>query len=166
MPINKKKSFFERLAGNLGFDDSDDLDDVEVLRTETKPVGKPAPIPQNKTEASTQAEPAVELSVDVYQTPNDIVIQAIVAGVSPENLSINITRDSVTLRGKREENRAISQDGFILRELYWGSFARTIQLPAEVEIDAAEAISKNGMLMIKLPKLDKYRHTNLKVKTI
>lgn len=164
----KKKSFFERLAGNLGFDDSDDTESsIEISR----PIEQPKSVAKNPSsvvqKAESQAvETAVELPVDVYQTPNDIIIQAIVAGVAADNLAINITRDSVTLKGKREENRSITQDGFLLRELYWGAFTRTINLPAEVEIDAAEAIAKNGMLMIKLPKLDKYRHTNLKVKTI
>ena len=164
----KKRSFFERLAGNLGFDDSEDFEEVEVTRHE-KTISasqESSPSPKAEKQANQQVETAAELAVDVYQTPNDIIIQAMVAGVNPENLSINITRDVVTLKGKREENRTITQDGYLIRELYWGSFIRTIALPAEVEIEAAEALSKNGMLMIKLPKLDKYRQTMLKVKTI
>ncbi len=166
-PANKKRSFFERLAGNLGFDDADDYEDVEIRREEkhhTPPV--PTSKKEKEVEQTAPVETAIELGVDVYQTPNDIVIQTIVAGVSPDNLAINITRDSVTIKGKREENRTISQDGYLMRELYWGTFARTVNLPVEVEIDGAEAICKNGMLMIKLPKLDKYRHTTLKVKTL
>lgn len=165
----KKKTFFERLAGNLGFDDGDDFEESESLKIDRK--STPAALhsnhhPEKKEEAIAHVEAAAELAVDVYQTANDIVIQAIIAGTAPEHLSINITRDSVTVKGKREENRAVVRENYILKELFWGSFTRTVQLPAEVEIDAAEAICKNGMLLIKLPKLDKYRQTSIKVKTI
>ncbi|HSE56608.1 MAG TPA: Hsp20/alpha crystallin family protein [Candidatus Paceibacterota bacterium] len=168
IPPLKKKSFFERLAGNLGFDDSDDFEDSESVKIERKnnPLSHVSHTPQKEEQHIAHVEAAAELAVDVYQTANDIVIQAIIAGTSPENLSINITRDSVTVKGKREENRTVVRENYITKELFWGSFIRTVQLPAEVEIDAAEAICKNGMLLIKLPKLDKYRQTSIKVKTI
>jgi len=157
----KKKSFFERLAGNFGFDEEGD-ERVSVAKGDRElALNK-----NQKGEASTQLEAAVELAVDVFQTPTDIIIQAIVAGVTPENLSINITRDTVTLKGKREENRSVQQDGYLVRELYWGAFTRTIPLPAEVEIDSAEAICRNGMLMIKLPKIDKGRQAVIRVKSV
>ena len=88
------------------------------------------------------------------------------AGVLPEHLSISITRDVVTISGKREENKAIPHDAYEIRELYWGSFERTVQLPEEVEIDSSEAIERHGMLMIKMPKLDKRRKNVLKIKSI
>lgn len=107
-----------------------------------------------------------ELTVDVYQTPNEIVVQSMVAGVKPENLSVTITRDMITIRGTREEQRVISEEDFFVRELYWGSFSRTISLPQEVEPDQAEAIEKHGLLIIKLPKIDKTRQATVKIKSI
>jgi HSP20 family molecular chaperone IbpA len=53
-----------------------------------------------------------------------------------------------------------------VRELYWGAFERAVTLPEEVEIDEAEAIERHGMLMIKLPKIDKKRRSVLKIKSI
>jgi len=84
----------------------------------------------------------------------------------PDNLSINITRDQVTISGKREGNKSISDDSYHIRELYWGAFERVVDLPAEVEIDTSEAIERHGMLMIKLQKIDKRRKTVLKIKSI
>ena len=49
--------------------------------------------------------------------------------------------------------------------MYWGSFSRTIALPAEIDVDEAEAIEKHGLLILKLPKLDKRKKSKLKVKT-
>lgn len=107
-----------------------------------------------------------ELTVDLYQTANEIVIQTMVAGVQPENLSITITRDMITIRGKREENRAINTENYFVQELYWGSFSRTISLPEEVDPEEAEAIEKHGLLIIRLPKINKNKETKLKIKSI
>ena len=112
------------------------------------------------------AEEVGELPVDVYETANEVIIQTLIAGVLPDNLSISITRDSVSIKGRREENKSIPPDQYIIKELYWGSFARSVALPAEVEIDTAEAIERHGMLMIKLPKTDRGRKTVLKIKSI
>ena len=88
------------------------------------------------------------------------------AGVRPEDLDINITRDTVTISGKREHDRSISEGNYVYRELYWGSFSRTIALPAEVEPEEAEAIEKHGLIIIKIPKINKGKQTKLRVKTI
>ncbi len=172
----KKRSFFERLAGNLRFDDDEDEVEVapkqEIKRSiqaeeqrEVRVNAGPALKPEERA-ALVPEEEIGELPVDLYETATEVVIQTLIAGVMPEHLSISITRDTVIISGKREENRAISDDNYHIRELYWGSFARTVSLPAEVEIDAAEAIERHGMLMIKLPKIDKQRKTTLKIKSI
>jgi HSP20 family protein len=101
----------------------------------------------------------------MYQTNDAIIIKALVAGVSPADLDISITRDMVTLRGIREEYQETNDDNYFHRELFWGSFARTLVLPEEVVIDEAEAQEKHGLLEIRLPKLDKHRSTQLKVRS-
>ena len=154
----KKKSFFGKLAGNLRFDDTE------------KDVDDPYNDFDNNEEGSDGAivheEEVGELPVDMYETPNEIIIQTLIAGVLPEHLSISITRDNVTIFGKREESRTVTDDQYHTRELYWGAFSRNVSLPAEVEIDNAEAIERHGMLIIKLPKLDKRRKASLKIKSI
>ena len=151
----KKKSFFERLTGGMRVrsDENDDSDSVVIGSEATE------------TEKSVLSEEGEgQLTVDVYQTPSDIVIKTMVAGVRPEDLDVAITRDMVTIRGKREEERNVASDDYFHKELYWGSFSRTILLPQEVEIEEAEAIEKHGLLIIKLPKVDKDRQARLKVK--
>jgi HSP20 family protein len=150
----KKPSFFDRLTG-ANFDSEFDSFEDEVAEEKV-----PAPGHQMVAE-----EPgAAQLTVDVYQTPSDIVIKALVAGVKPEDLDIAITRDMVTIKGKRVEEKNVSEDGFVYQELYWGAFERTVVLPAEVDVDAAEASEKHGLLMIKLPKINKDRQTKLRVR--
>ncbi|MES2416213.1 MAG: Hsp20/alpha crystallin family protein [Patescibacteria group bacterium] len=151
----KKRSFFERLTGSV---------DMDEYTEETKTIS----VQGNKKEnpAWMEEEEDAELTVDVYQTPNDIVVQTMVAGVRPEDLEITITRDMISIRGKREESRTINEDNYFSKELYWGSFSRTISLPEEVDPEESEATEKHGLLTIKLPKIDKEKKKNVKVKSL
>lgn len=150
-----KRSFFERITGTISV--SDDQDDFDY-----EPKGKGGA--KEPTWIEEQVEEG-ELTVDVYQTPNEIFIQTMVAGVKPEDLNITITREMVTLKGTRERPNGVSDEDYFQKELYWGSFTRTILLPAEIETEEAEATEKHGLLTIKLPKIDKDRVQKLKVKT-
>lgn len=154
----KKPSFFDRLTG-ASFDN--DFDSFEEEDT----IAKPGMEPSAGGMAPREDEPgAAQLTVDVYQTPTDIVIRALAAGVKPEDLDIAITRDMVTIKGKRVDQKEVAEDGYVYQELYWGAFERTVVLPAEVDVDSAEASEKHGLLTIKLPKINKDRQTKLKVR--
>jgi HSP20 family protein len=153
----KKPSFFDRLTG-ASFDN--DFDTFE--EDDTAPEREVAP--RMPLEEAPEEPGAAQLTVDVYQTPNDIVIRALVAGVKPDDLDVAITRDMVTIKGKRVEEKNLEEDGYVYQELYWGAFERTIVLPAEVDVDGAEASEKHGLLTIKLPKINKDRQTKLRVK--
>ena len=151
--MKNKRSFFERLTGAVRLDEEDDARESRSLKVNDD---KASPFEETDEEA--------QLTVDVYQTPSEIVIKTMVAGVKPEDLDVQITRDSVTVRGERGEERTITGDDYIHRELYWGSFSRTIPFPEEINVDEAEAVEKHGMLILTLPKLDKHRQTRLRVK--
>lgn len=163
----KKKSFFERLTGGVKFDDEMDFDedDLDTPHTEVRLPVKDGGHNEAKDAVWAEEEEG-QLSIDIYQTHTDIIIQTMVAGVRPEDLQINITRDLVTIRGRREAARTIDDSHYFARELYWGTFSRTISLPQEIEPEEAEAIEKHGLLTIKLPKIDKNRQTTLKVKAM
>ena len=154
--MNKKKSFFSRITGSMDFDDETEQEHEET----------PLPAEGKKIFVTEEEEAEGELTVDVYETKDAIVIEAFAAGVKPEDLELTIARDFVTIRGKREASRSVSDDGYVLRELYWGAFSRTISLPHEVEPEEAEAIERHGLLMIKLQKIDKEKKTKVKVKSL
>ena len=143
--------------------ETEPIEEKETRMIRPKSVGaKTAPREEEWAEEPEEGQ----LTVDVYQTPTEIVVKTMVAGVRPEDLSINIARDMITIRGKREEAKNITEDNYFIKELYWGSFSRTILLPQEVELEDAEAIEKHGLLEIHLPKIDKEKRTNLKVKSL
>ena len=151
--MQNKRSFFERLTGAVRLED-------EGEQTERLPDREAAAKPNIFEESDEEAR----LTVDVFQSPSEIVVKTMVAGVKPEDLDVSITRDSVTIRGKRSEDRTVSDDEYLHRELYWGSFARVITLPEEIDVDQAEAVEKHGVLVLHLPKLDRNRQAKLRVK--
>lgn len=105
-----------------------------------------------------------QLSVDVFQTKDAIVIKSTIAGVKPEDIDISINNDMVTIRGKREVDHTIEEDDFFFQECYWGGFSRSIILPVEIKPDDVRANLKNGVLTITLPKALKAKAVSIKVK--
>jgi HSP20 family protein len=155
----RKRSFFERLTGSVRFDDAEEVEQKKVVPVNGKN-GKGAGswMEEENEEA--------ELAIDVYQTPTEIIVQTMVAGVRPEDLEITIARDMMTVRGKREESRTINEENYFSKELYWGKFSRTVMLPQEVEPEEVEATEKHGLLTIRLQKVDKEKKNQIRVKSI
>lgn len=170
----KKPSFFSRITGS-GTDDFDDFfDDKAPERAVFEGSGderrahfapKPSGMEENDLAEAAEEEVGGELAVDVYQTPDAIVVKALVAGVQPQSIDIALTREMLTISGRREDERESEDDNYFQRELYWGSFSRTILLPEEIDVDLAEATEKHGILMIRLPKINKKKQTKLKVRS-
>lgn len=162
--MTTKRSFFDRLSGsNAASDSFDSFDDESPVTTPARKdshsnAGRPAPLDDDSSASEGQ------LPVDVHQTAGDIIIRAFVAGVRPDELSISISRDMVEIEGSRMEREQVAGPDYFTRELFWGSFSRTILLPQEVDVDASSASAKDGLLTLILPKLDKAKQTKLRVK--
>ena len=102
-------------------------------------------------------QPEGELAVDVYQTEDELVIQSPIAGVKPESLDVSIEEDQLTIKGFREKPREKKERSYFYQECYWGPFSRQILLPEEVDPSRAQATLKEGILTIRIPKLEKKR---------
>lgn len=156
--FKEKKSFLERLSGIVNNAPEEDFFGEE----EKVSVGDNV---EDKDNWIQEENNEGELTIDMCQTPKEIIIHTMIAGVKPEDLEVSINREMVTIKGKREREKNISDENYFYKELYWGSFSRTILLPQEVEPDEAEAIEKNGLLTIRLPKIDKEKIQQLKIKS-
>ena len=156
----EKKSFFERLTGTIKIEDEQEQhEDDNSYNLPSQRAGA------KREEWLAEDQQVGELTVDVYQTPTHIIVKTIVAGVRPDELDIAINRDMVTIKGHREEVKEVSEADYFHKELYWGAFSRTIMLPEEIEVEDAEAAAKDGMLTIKLPKINKQKQAKLKVRS-
>lgn len=159
----KKRSFFEKLTGSVSIDDEDFEIEEEVT---VKGNGKLPPLNNSGSSWLEEESGEGQLAVDVYQTEKEVVVKTMVAGVKKEDLEISLSRDMITIKGRRDEEKGVPEEDYFHRELYWGSFSRSIMLPHEVEIEEAEAIEDQGLLTVRLPKVDKEKQTKLKVKTL
>ena len=185
------KNFFEKLAG-INDDDGDEEfgkfikpeEESEEIREKTvkKAVSnskkangkKEIEEPEEKIEIKDEEENSLseifdesegELAIDFYQTPTHFIIESTIAGVEPENIDVNITPESVTIKGKREKfTNKTKSDDYLVQECYWGRFSRSVILPQEVDPDKSQATIKNGVLKVSLPKASKEKTKKIKVK--
>lgn len=104
-----------------------------------------------------------QLSVDVYQEGENIIIKSTIAGVEPEDIDITFDNDMITIRGERRNNNNVRDEDYFFQECYWGSFSRSIILPVDVDTEQIEATIRNGVLTVTLPKAEK-KDIEIKVK--
>jgi HSP20 family protein len=157
------RSFFERLTGSVKAEEEEEnnnrFSEIESAAEKNRPTKSLKP---QKEEWLPESEEG-QLAVDVFNAPNEIIIQSMVAGVKPDDLDVSITQDMVTIRGQRQKHHETRTDDYYYQELYWGGFSRSVMLPQEVDVEASEAAIKDGLLTVRLPKLDRNRVQKLKV---
>ncbi|MBU6500221.1 MAG: Hsp20/alpha crystallin family protein [Patescibacteria group bacterium] len=158
---NNDDKFFETLANEKAGLEGEYK--VELAKAQNTAVRKPA-MELKEAKKEMADEPEGQLTIDVYQTPADIVVESAVAGVKPEDIDINVTNDSVTIRGERHREKEVKDDDYFYQECYWGRFARSVVLPQEVDPESAEVVFKNGILTVRLPKLNRKKSKKLKVR--
>jgi len=137
----------------------------EPIPVQATAVHEPQVVSQELEDESTTDEEG-ELTVDIYNKGDAIVIQSTVAGVRPEHLDVAITDDMVTIRGRRERTDRVKEEHYYYKELFWGTFSRQVILPEEIEQEEAEANLQHGLLTIKLPKKRHGVTQKLKVKVV
>jgi HSP20 family protein len=109
-------------------------------------------------------EPEGELTVDVYQTDKEIVIQSAVAGIESENLDISTENDVITIKGIRERPLEKEKRNYFYQECYWGRFSRKIISPLEIDGSRAKALIEQGILTIRIPKIERKKKRKIVVK--
>lgn len=144
---DESKNFFEKLAG-ISRDDE-----------EFEPK-----IAEADSDDDVFEDAEGQLAIDVYQTQNSFIIESTIAGVNPDDIDVSISPDSVNIKGKREKEEKVKDQDYLCQECYWGRFSRSVILPEEIDPDRSQAIIKNGLLKITLPKANKKKTKKLKIK--
>lgn len=146
-----KKSFLELLTGASRTNENKNSTPSSSGREYVEEEPKTLRSEEEKKDWLSESEEG-QLTLDVFQDDDYIVIKSTIAGVKPENLDVAINNDMVTIKGERKRDEEILENDYYYQELYWGSFSRSVILPAEVDPDQAEAEMDNGILTIRLPK--------------
>lgn len=155
--MNQESEFFKVLADQEV--NPEELPKVELAKAENAAAHQ-----KSDHKKFDKDEPEGRLTVDVYQTQDSIVVESAIAGVRPEDLDIDVSVDSITIKGSRHRERDIKEEDYFYRECYWGKFARSIVLPQEIDPENASVTFKNGVLTVVLPKLRRQKSKKLKVK--
>ncbi|HEY9855238.1 MAG TPA: Hsp20/alpha crystallin family protein [Stenomitos sp.] len=90
-------------------------------------------------------------AVDVFQRENEIVVEAELPGLDIKDVEINATENLLTLQGTSQREAEVKEENFYRAERRWGSFFRSIELPAPIDPEQATASFKNGVLTVRAP---------------
>jgi len=120
---------------------------------------------QQENQKWISSDSEARLSIDLYETEQDIVIQSTIAGVKAKDLDISIEDEMLTIKGKRQkqEHEDSSERKYLYQECYWGAFTRKIILPEEVDASKIKAVIEEGVLTLKIPKIKKEEKKKVKI---
>jgi HSP20 family molecular chaperone IbpA len=150
-------SFFKRLAGMKSKLENPDLN-IDLAKA-TLPIPTPLTIESQEVDG-----PVGQLTVDIYHTPSDIVVESAIAGANPEDIDVVVANDSISIKGLRRRGSESSDAEYLHQECYWGKFTRSIILPEEVDPENASVKFKNGILSVRMPKMNRRKTKKLEVR--
>ena len=103
-------------------------------------------------------------AVDLYEEKDEIVAKVELPGMSKEDIQVDITDHHLTIKGEKKKEEEVKEKNYYRSERSYGSFSRSMELPAEVQMDKARASFKNGVLEVHLPKTEEAKKKETKVK--
>lgn len=106
------------------------------------------------------------VSLDIYHTPEELVVKASLPGVKPEEVEITLTGDSLTLSGEVKGEEKVEREHYYCQERRYGKFSRTVSLPEGLKTDKAEATFEHGILTLHIPKAEEVKPKVIKVKAL
>ncbi|MDO8504593.1 MAG: Hsp20/alpha crystallin family protein [Candidatus Liptonbacteria bacterium] len=156
---NSEEKIFDGVPSYDG--SSDHLFEIELAKaggsvTERKALRRPSSVSEEIGDGV--------LTLDVYRTPDEVVVESAIAGVKPEDIDINVTADSITIKGERVRTEEIKDENYDLQECYWGRFSRSVILPEEVDAENAKAEFENGILTVRMPKRTRPQAKKLQIR--
>jgi HSP20 family protein len=109
--------------------------------------------------------PTGGLAVDMYETDEAVIVKSAVPGLESEDLDINITGDTLTIKGESREEEEIEEENYFCRERRYGAFSRSLTIPVSIVPDEAEAEIEDGVLTLTLPKAEEVKPKAIEVKS-
>jgi len=104
-------------------------------------------------------------AIDMYQTEKDVVVKASLPGMKADDVDISVTGDVLTIKGEHREEQEVKEENYFRKEMRFGSFSRSLEIPVPVKVDKAEALFVDGVLTLTLPKTEAVQPKTIKVKT-
>jgi HSP20 family protein len=102
-------------------------------------------------------------AVDIYETPNELVVKADLPDVNEKNIDVRVENNLLTIRGERKFEKSVSEENFLRVERTYGAFSRSFSLPNTLNAEAIGAEYRNGVLTVTLPKREESKPRQVKV---
>jgi HSP20 family protein len=102
-------------------------------------------------------------AVDMYETKDELVVTAELPGLNEKDIHLSISGDVLTLRGERTWNQEVKQESYYRGERWFGKFERSVPLPMPVQADKVSASYRDGVLTVKLPKVEEIKAKEIKI---
>ena len=104
------------------------------------------------------------LALDMYQTKDSVVIRTALPGIKPEEVSITISGDTLTIKGEVKVEQEVKEEDYLVKERHYGAYHRTVRLPSNLNVDGADASFENGIVTLTIPKKEETQEREVKVK--
>lgn len=147
----KEKNLINKLMG------------TQTITQEVEQALEPEKVESETSSEDWLSEYEGQLTIDMYQTKDNVIIKSTIAGVKPEDIDVTIANDMVTIRGERKRDFEVSSEDYFYQECYWGNFSRSVVLPVDVDIENVTADLRDGILTVTLPKAAKAKAKKVKV---
>jgi len=102
-------------------------------------------------------------AVDVYQTDDEVVVKAQLPGVNKEDLDVTVQDNQLIIRAETKREEEVEEEGYLRREIRYGSLARALPLPAEVDEEQVTAKLTDGVLEVHAKKTEKPTEVGKKI---
>ncbi len=125
-------------------------------KQELKLHARPHPTPEAKAPAEPK-ETEGQLSVDILQREDQMIVICPIAGVEKSDIKVSIQDDVLTIRGERKPVEGLNMGEALVRELFWGTFSRSIVLPDHIDRKNIDARVHQHILLITIPKTEDFK---------
>src|SRR6266700_2219266 len=102
-------------------------------------------------------------AVDIYEGEHELVVQADLPEVKPEDLDVRVENNILTIRGERKFEKKVDEKNYLRVERAYGSFSRSFSLANTVNTDAIKADYKDGVLTLSVPKREEAKPKQIKI---
>ena len=159
------KSWFDHIDVKNSLKNSDSLpQNISSVTLEQK-------ISDSENIEENELSTTYEVPFDMYENIKEIIIQFMLPGCDPEKIILGVSMQTLTIKGARisPTNFKLSEkdkENYFIKELWWGTFYKKIDLPTLIDVDQIEATELHGLLTIKLIKIDKNKNRYIKIKSI
>ena len=119
---------------------------------------------ESPTPLARKNDAAEDLQINLLDKGDMLVAQSLVPGLDEDEIDVDLNREMLTITTSSNERCVETGGDYLYEELFFGSFARSILLPAEIEVEDSKAVVKDGILTVEMPKIDKAARKKLSIK--